>query len=116
MERTTGSRIKELRERRDWSQKYLAKRIGINNSVLSRIEADKRPVENELLKKICEVFDISADILLGRSSVTNTVMNEYDPLQAAKNRLIEHLSNVNDPALIESLTHIAKNIINDRDR
>lgn len=66
---TPGLRIKKLREKKDWSQLELSKRIGINNSVLSRIEADKRPIEAELLAKFSEVFGVSADYILGMQSV-----------------------------------------------
>lgn len=62
---TPGSRIRKLREKKDWSQKELAKRISINNSVLSRIEADKRPIETDLLARFCEVFGVSSDFILG---------------------------------------------------
>src|SRR5690606_11521715 len=41
--------------------------LGIHNSVLSRIEAGKRPIEDELLAKISDIFDVSVDYLLGRT-------------------------------------------------
>lgn len=73
-----GSRIKELREKRNWSQIDLAKKIGINNSVLSRIEAGKRDVEDYLLNKFGDVFDVSVDFLLGRTDDPKPP-NKIDP-------------------------------------
>lgn len=64
----TGERIRRLRERRGWTQLELAAKMNINNSVLSRIESGKRPIEDELLIRFAEVFDTSADDLLGISS------------------------------------------------
>jgi len=73
-----GPIIKMLREKRDWSQIYLAERLGINNSVLSRIEAGKRDVEDYLLNKAADIFDVTSDYLLGRTnnpSPNNTELN-----------------------------------------
>lgn len=64
----TGERIRRLRERHGWTQLELAAKMNINNSVLSRIESGKRPIEDELLIRFAEVFDTSADDLLGISS------------------------------------------------
>lgn len=61
-----GDRIRGLREERGWTQLELAQKIGINNSVLSRIEANKRPVEDVLMAALADVFQVNADSLLGR--------------------------------------------------
>lgn len=63
-----GSKIKQLRERRGWTQLELADKVGMNNSVLSRIESNKRPVESEELKKFADVFNVSTDHLLGHTN------------------------------------------------
>ncbi|WP_433943409.1 helix-turn-helix domain-containing protein [Paenibacillus sp. SN-8-1] len=63
----TGNRIKELREKRKITQLELASRLGMNNSVLSRIEAGKRPVEDNELIKIADFFDVDTDFILGRT-------------------------------------------------
>lgn len=64
---SVGDRIKSLREKKQWSQLFLSEKLGIHNSVLSRIEAGKRPIEDELLAKISDIFDVSVDYLLGRT-------------------------------------------------
>jgi transcriptional regulator with XRE-family HTH domain len=60
-----GDRIKALREKRDWSQTMLAKKIGVSKSVMSRIEAGTRPLEDSLLIKLSDVLEESSDYLLG---------------------------------------------------
>lgn len=60
-----GDRIKALREKREWTQTLLAKKIGISKSVMSRIEAGTRPLEDALLVKLVEIFDVSADYIIG---------------------------------------------------
>lgn len=61
-----GDRIKALREKRDWSQTLLAKKIGVSKSVMSRIEAGSRPLEDSLLTILADTLETSADYLLGR--------------------------------------------------
>ncbi|MEK4732836.1 helix-turn-helix domain-containing protein [Paenibacillus sp. FSL L8-0641] len=63
----SGDRIKLLREERGLSQLELAERIGINNSVLSRIESGKRAIEDKELNVFADFFEVSGDYLLGRS-------------------------------------------------
>lgn len=64
-----GERIRELREAKGWTQLELAQRLGINNSVLSRIEANKRPVEDVLMTGLADLFQVDADYLLGRAPI-----------------------------------------------
>ena len=66
--KSVGSRIRRLREEKEWSQLELAKKVHINNSVLSRIESGKRPVEDELIIKLASLFNVTTDYILGCSS------------------------------------------------
>ncbi len=70
--KSVGSRIRRLREEKDWSQLELAKKVHINNSVMSRIESGKRPVEDELLISFANLFNVTTDYLLGRSNNPNS--------------------------------------------
>lgn len=64
----SGDRIKKLREAQGLSQLELADRIGINNSVLSRIESGKHPVEDSEINQFADFFDVSGDYILGRTN------------------------------------------------
>lgn len=75
-----GERIRWLRENRDWSQLYLAEKLGIHNSVLSRIEAGKKGLDNDLLMKLAEIFGVSVDYILGRT-------DDPTPPESPKNKL-----------------------------
>jgi len=74
--KTAGERIRRLREEKDWNQIELAKKANINNSVLSRIEANKRPIEDDLLVKFAEIFNVTTDYLLGRTDYRNEISPE----------------------------------------
>ncbi|ARD55583.1 helix-turn-helix domain-containing protein [Bacillus safensis] len=67
MKNKLGERIKQLREKNDWSLRELESRVNINYSVLSRIESGKRPVTDSELLKFADIFDVSIDYLVGRS-------------------------------------------------
>lgn len=58
-----GQRIKMYRCKRGLSQSELAKRIEINPSGLSRIEAGKEAMSKVVSERICQVLDISPDKL-----------------------------------------------------
>ncbi len=59
-----GARIKETRESMAFSQEQLAIMLGVSRPTLTQIEADKRKLSPEELKKLSLIFDISIDFLL----------------------------------------------------
>ncbi|MDA7028658.1 helix-turn-helix transcriptional regulator [Bacillus sp. CLL-7-23] len=63
-----GERIVLLRERKNWSQKDLANKVGLNTSVMNRIEKGKRPLTDSEILKFSEVLETTTDYLLGRYS------------------------------------------------
>ncbi|OKO54387.1 transcriptional regulator [Bacillus toyonensis] len=65
---TLGYRLKKERERRNWSQKFVAENIGITNTVLSNYERDYRDPDTTTLGKLADLYEISTDELLGRSN------------------------------------------------
>lgn len=70
-----GARIKKEREAIGITQLQLAEKLDINNSVISRIEAGKRNVEDAELIKFADFFDVDGDYLLGRTDIRNRSKN-----------------------------------------
>lgn len=68
-----GSRLKKEREKRNWSQVYVAKKVGITNAVLSNYERDLRDPDTETLKKLAELYEVSIDYLLGHEIIEKDV-------------------------------------------
>lgn len=63
-------RITQLREERDWKKTELARRLGISHSQVSRIESgETETLSSDILIRLAEVFDVSADYLLGLTDV-----------------------------------------------
>ena len=59
-----GAQIARLRERQGWSQRALAKWVGIDQSAVSRIEAGRRRLSADELQRFAEALHVSADELL----------------------------------------------------
>lgn len=66
-----GKRIISLRENKGWNQRELANRVGLNPSVMNRIELEDRPIKDNELIKLANVLDCSTDYLLGRTDSKN---------------------------------------------
>ena len=60
-----GEKLKELRKAKGVSQKQVADAIGVTLSAYSNYEQGIREPSYDILKKICILFDISADFLIG---------------------------------------------------
>lgn len=60
-----GEKIKELRKAKGLTQKMLAEQIGQAQSTIFYWEQNKQEPTISSLKKLCDIFDVSADYLLG---------------------------------------------------
>lgn len=61
-------RIVDLREKQEMTQTELAKKMGLDKSSMSKIENGTRKVSSDELRKLSDIFDVSADYLLGTAS------------------------------------------------
>jgi transcriptional regulator with XRE-family HTH domain len=101
-------KIKSLRTQKDLSQAELAEKIGLSHGHITRIETGKFNPSTEVLKKIAELFDVSADFLLDDSAD-----NEYDievknkPL-AERIKLISSLDDKQQDAIITIIDSMVK--------
>lgn len=60
-------RLKQLREERKISQVKLAMDLGMDQSCVSRYEAETRKADYDTLIAIADYFNVSIDYLLGRT-------------------------------------------------
>ncbi len=74
-----GDRIKKERENLNLAREDLAKKIGVSYSAIAMYEQGNREPNNELLLKMCEIFNCSIDYLMGNSEFkTNSAeLNAY---------------------------------------
>ncbi|PED36899.1 transcriptional regulator [Bacillus cereus] len=96
---TLGYRLKKERERRKWSQKFVAEKIGITNTVLSNYERDYRDPDTTTLGKLADLYEISTDELLGRSN--NLSKKEERDIARDLEKTLEELENSEDALMFD---------------
>ncbi|MDO7907197.1 helix-turn-helix transcriptional regulator [Paenibacillus sp. JX-17] len=93
----TGNRIAELREQRGLTQEELAGSLGITRASLSHYEKNRRKPDFETLTKIADIFEVSIDYLIGRTSQPDMIMDEevrdfVDHLELSDQKLLERFN------------------------
>ena len=64
----TFEKIKKLREDQEYTQKEVASAINVNVNVYQRIEMGTRPIREIELAKLADLFNVSTDFLLNRTT------------------------------------------------
>lgn len=65
-------RIVDLREKVGMTQTDLAKKMGLDKSSMSKVENGTRKVSSDELRKLSNIFNVSADYLLGQEHENKT--------------------------------------------
>lgn len=88
-----GDNLKELREGRGWSQKYVAERMKIKqSSTYANWEYGIRDPDTETLSRLADLYEVTTDYLLGREpknslndkeiyEIAKTIKGIADPIQ-----------------------------------
>lgn len=76
---TLGTKIKKLREFRNYPQEYLAEKIGMSQSGYSRIEMDEVEVSHQRLEQIAKALDVSVQDILNfdEKQIINIFSNQF---------------------------------------
>ncbi len=69
MKEDVGKRLKECRTLAGMSQREVAARLGVAQPVYLRFEKGIFECNYEQLARLCDIFDVSADFLLGRKEI-----------------------------------------------
>lgn len=73
-----GSRIKEQREFKNWSQDELAEILNISRQSISKWELNKVYPSIDMLIKMSDLFDVSLDELIkGDKDLKKTIIETY---------------------------------------
>lgn len=106
-----GERIKSLREKRDWSQTMLAKKIGVSKSVMSRIESGTRPLEDSLLIKLVGVLEVSADVILGTEDKKG-IHKEETQTDIKRKQIMNIINKTDDIQELDLTLEVVKKMLN----
>ena len=101
VENTAGLsvKLKMLRVQKNMTQKDVATHLGISQQMYSKYETSDVPIESKTLKKLCELYGVSADYLLGIDSsssvkVKQTAFNaSAEDLDALAEMLMSRMGN-----------------------
>ena len=80
------NRVKELRMLHGFTQDELGEKLGIQKAAVSKYETGRVPLPPDTLMKLCDIFSVSADYLLGRDKVTPlfkkspSISSTYSPI------------------------------------
>ena len=72
------NRIKELRLQNGWRQADLAQRLHTRQQTIGNYETGERSPDIETIFQLCEIFDVSADYLLGRAALPSPELSEEE--------------------------------------
>jgi transcriptional regulator with XRE-family HTH domain len=88
-----AKRLKTARENRGYKQNYIARKIGIKSNTLSGYESGARRPDADILTKLADIYEVSADYLLGR---TYNEKYDYDSNEEDEKEIkrdLEHMIN-----------------------
>lgn len=77
---SVGKRLQYLRKSVGMTQSELAKKLNLECAAISKYETDRVPLTQESLIKLTEIFDVSADYLLGKTDIKQPI---NEPIQIA---------------------------------
>ncbi len=67
------NRLRTLRNDRSWTQADLASKINVSPKTIGAWERGTREPPIETITKLSDIFDVSADYLLGKTTQKNTI-------------------------------------------
>lgn len=85
--------LSNLRKEKKLNQRKVAQELGVSQALLSHYENGLREPKLELVAKICDYYDVSADYLLGRTDdpnpsrqIADSMRGVFDELKELSNR------------------------------
>ncbi|WP_431610576.1 helix-turn-helix domain-containing protein [Chryseobacterium sp. 'Rf worker isolate 10'] len=97
-----GTRVKQYREARNWSQEDLAVRLDTTQTTISNIESDKNIPNSLLLNKIAKELEVDINDLLN-DHTTIIHDNEFSDQSIANVNQYNPVFNMQSPELLESI-------------
>lgn len=72
------NRIQELRKTAGMKQTDLAVRLSVGRTTVSNYELGYHSMDPDVIKRLCEIFGVTADYLLGFSSQRSNAISDAD--------------------------------------
>ncbi|WP_394011273.1 LexA family protein [Anaerococcus cruorum] len=71
-----GSRLKQLRLERGYTQAQLADKVNLTPKAISFYEHEEREPDSQMLTQLANIFNVSVDYLIGKEE--NTAISKYE--------------------------------------
>ncbi len=103
-----GLKIKKIRESKNYSQEYVASKLGISQNAYSRIESNQIKIDIERIKILSEILEtpiesiVSDDLNVFNIKHIERFYNYIENLQEENKELIENLNKNNEHFRIEN--------------
>jgi transcriptional regulator with XRE-family HTH domain len=108
-----GKRVRQLRQRRGWSQQELADRVGVRQKQISSYERDVNVPSGEIFIKLANAFDVSLDYLAQRAPESAPQVTIADLELLERIQYVDRLAD-DDRALVKQVMDLV--ILKDRFR
>lgn len=102
-----GDNIRSLRIAKDWTQAYLAERLGITASFLTMIESGRRGMSLDLLEATAEIFVVPVASLFLDNTMQKQEQQRYFRTQELNN-LERTLQKKIEAAISESILRLRR--------
>lgn len=89
---TFGDRLKKSRQDKKLTQIDVAKKLGIDDTTISKYENNKSEPDNDTLKKLSSLYDVSVDWLMGKPKDSVDKMIDYLELNLTDEEIMERMT------------------------
>ena len=72
------NRIRDLRTAAGWTQAELGRELGCVGQTVSKLESEVRQLDHAMINALCDLFNCTADYLLGRSESLRVEVSSED--------------------------------------
>ena len=98
-----GTRVRQYREAKNWSQEDLAMRLDTTQTTISNIESDKNIPNSLLLNKIAQELEVNINDLLNDSANNIMTNNEFSDHAVAAINQYNPTFNIQSPEMLEAI-------------
>ncbi|OVE58567.1 helix-turn-helix domain-containing protein [Chryseobacterium mucoviscidosis] len=106
-----GTKVRQYREAKNWSQEDLAMRLDTTQTTISNIESDKNIPNSLLLNKIAQELEVNINDLLNDASTIITD-NEFNDQSVANVNQYNPTFNIQSPEMLEAILKNQEQIAN----
>ena len=104
------NRIKTLRERDNMTQEKLGKLLNVQKAAISKYENNIVPLTDETISKLCDIFHVSSDYLLGKTDIENIEKPYEDELEKVLFSKAKELNTEEKKAILNVINAIKKDV------